>query len=58
MNANQLGEDEIRKRLESHLVPYEELAQNDYNAFTEKRAQLVKKLADRLCDGQIVEGLL
>lgn len=58
MNGNQLGEDEIRRRLESHLVPYQELSSDDYNAFIEKRGELVKKLADRLCDGQIVEGML
>lgn len=36
-----LGEQEIRTRLASHLVPYDEMVNGDYDAFLSKRAEMI-----------------
>lgn len=58
MEASSLGQPEVERRLESHLIPVEKLMANNYDEFIEERAQLMKKVADKLCSGQIVEGKL
>jgi hypothetical protein len=58
MEKSSLGEEEVRRRLESHLVPIEELHANDYPAFIQKRADLIIQWANKLCEGQIIEGML
>ncbi len=46
-----LGEAEVRHRLQSHLVPYDELIKGDYEQFLLARADLVETAMRRLCDG-------
>lgn len=53
-NAAHLGEEEIRARLHSHLIPYDELASGDYEAFLLARAQMVLDRMRRLADGENV----
>ncbi|ATG88318.1 GmrSD restriction endonuclease domain-containing protein [Methylomonas koyamae] len=58
MEASSLGQAEVERRLESHLIPVQLLMSDNYEGFLEERAQLMKKVADKLCSGQIVEGKL
>ena len=58
MDASSLGQAEVERRLESHLIPVQLLMEDNYEGFLEERAQLMKKVADKLCSGQIVEGKL
>ncbi|HDI3180330.1 DUF262 domain-containing protein [Vibrio cholerae] len=58
MEASSLGQPEVERRLESHLIPVVKLMNNNYEEFLEERALLMKKVADKLCSGQIVEGKL
>ncbi len=46
-----LGEAEVRKRLESHLIPYDDLVSGDYPGFLEARATMVASAMERLCAG-------
>jgi len=46
--ASHLGEEKIKKRLKSHLIPFKSLSKNDYSAFLEKRAKLIQKQIDSL----------
>lgn len=41
---------EIKRRLESHLIPYDEMVSGDYDAFLQKRAELVLRTLKKLCD--------
>ncbi|WP_422362517.1 GmrSD restriction endonuclease domain-containing protein [Pyruvatibacter mobilis] len=50
--AADLGDDEVRQRLESHLVPYNELIAGDYDAFVKARAVLVESHMRDLCAGR------
>ena len=67
---NELGEIELRRRLRTHLIPYEQLAvgyqglsdedrrsrvTEDYAAFAEARAGLLAAAAQRACAGQPIE---
>lgn len=58
MEATSLGQAEVERRLESHLIPVIPLMANSYEEFIDERACLIKKVADKLCNGQIVEGKL
>lgn len=58
MEASSLGRSEVERRLESHLIPVAQLMDNNYEAFLNERAQLIKQVVDKLCSGQIVEGKL
>ena len=44
------GESEIRRRLESHIIPFDEMVSGDYDAFLEKRAELVHDYMLELCN--------
>ena len=44
-----LGEDEVRGRLTSHLIPYDEMVNGDYNAFLNARATLIEQAMNELC---------
>jgi len=44
-----LGETEVRARLATHLIPYDEMVAGDYDAFLTKRASLVHGAMTRLC---------
>ena len=48
-----LGEDEVRQRLESHLIPYDALIRGDYETFLETRAELIVEHMEALCSGAI-----
>lgn len=47
-----LGEDEVRRRLSSHLIPFDEMVAGDYKAFLTKRGELVHSAMLELCDAQ------
>lgn len=44
-----LGEDEVRRRLESHLVPYDELVSEDYERFLSVRAERLHAAMRSVC---------
>jgi len=46
-----LGENVVRQRLESHLVPFDALVGNDYDAFLMARAELIHADMTSLCEG-------
>ena len=48
----QLGEAEVRSRLESHMVPYDELLAGDYDAFLMVRAEMIHAAMTKLCEGE------
>lgn len=67
---NALGEEELRRRLRTHLIPYKRLAvgydgmsdeerrarvKNDYEAFLSARAEILAKAARRACEGRTLE---
>ena len=54
LEASVLGEAEIRRRLESHLIPYDPIMQNDYPGFVSARAELMHNLMSKLCRGEAV----
>jgi len=47
-----LGDDELRNRLDSHLIPVEPFLEEDYEAFLAQRARLVFKGMQALVEGQ------
>ncbi|MDH3663755.1 MAG: hypothetical protein OEU92_27700, partial [Alphaproteobacteria bacterium] len=49
-----LGKDEVRRRIETHLIPYEQLMDNDYEEFLEVRSVRLNQVLKRLCDGEYV----
>lgn len=49
-----LGEDEVRRRLESHLVPYDEMVSATYEEFLLERAKRMHSMMVKLCTGQSV----
>lgn len=49
--AAHLGESEVRQRLESHLIPYDALVDGDYDAFLERRADIMLQEIGRLAKG-------
>lgn len=67
VNNSTLGEDELRRRLQTHLIPYPELAvgyeglsdeerrsrvKSDYDTFLDARAKLLGSVAQCVCTGQ------
>lgn len=68
-----LGEEELKRRLRTHLIPYAKLAvgyigisdderrsrvKNDYNAFLSARAEILAKAAHEACEGKALELLI
>jgi hypothetical protein len=49
--AASLGEDVVKQRLESHLVPFDALVADDYDAFLLARAELLHADMTKLCNG-------
>ena len=43
-------EAEVRRRLESHIIPFDEMVSGDYDAFLEKRAELIHASMLTLCN--------
>ena len=50
--ATELGEEELRRRLATHLIPVEEFKKGDYEAFLKARARLVWEGAQALIRGE------
>jgi len=50
--GSNLGEAEIRARLASHLIPFDEMVGGDYEAFLSARAELVHDAMNTLCGGE------
>ena len=48
-DGSSLGDAEVKARLASHLIPFDEMAGGDYGAFLKKRASLVHDAMIRLC---------
>lgn len=48
-DGTDLGEAEVRARLATHLIPYDEMVAGDYDAFLDRRASLVHAAMTRLC---------
>ena len=44
-----LGDPEIKARLESHLIPFDEMVKGDYRAFLERRAGMIHSAMSSLC---------
>jgi hypothetical protein len=44
-----LGEAEVRARLATHLIPFDEMLSNDYQAFLNKRASILFGAMTKLC---------
>jgi hypothetical protein len=51
--AATLGEDEVRRRLTSHLIDYDDLAGGDFEAFLDRRAEQAHAAITRLCAGEV-----
>lgn len=49
-DGTKLGETEVKSRLASHLIPYAEMVENDYDAFLTARSQLVYTAMKELCE--------
>ena len=62
IDKSTLGEEEIRRRLESHLIPWEEFSSDSpdvpqaYRRFLEARAELMVKALHDLCNGGEPKG--
>ena len=53
MEGSNLGEEEIRHRMQSHLIPYESIRSEDYGTFLSQRADLVLARMTDLCSGGV-----
>lgn len=51
--AANLGSPEVQQRLASHLIPYDELIEGDYEKFLIARAQMIEERMKLLCQGKI-----
>lgn len=64
-----LGESEVKRRLTTHLIPYSKLSvgydglsddlrkpkvRGDYQAFLQKRAEIMEQVASKLCTGSMI----
>jgi hypothetical protein len=47
--ASKLGEDEIRRRLATHLIDLDMLTAGNYEGFLDSRAEMIRDVADGLC---------
>jgi hypothetical protein len=54
IDGSSLGEAEVGRRLESHLIPIDEFMANDYSSFLTARAEQTHSLMQRLCNGEAV----
>jgi hypothetical protein len=50
-DGTQLGDEELKARLASHFIPYDEMVKNDYKSFLDERAKLIHAAMLRICDG-------
>jgi hypothetical protein len=54
--GSSLGEDEVRRRLETHLVPYDELSSSSYDEFLLARATKMHSVMLSLCSGKALSS--
>ena len=54
LEGTPLGEAEVRQRLSSHLIPYDEMVAGGYPAFLEERASLIHEKMLKLCQAGII----
>lgn len=50
-DGTELGEAEVKARLATHLIPYDEMVADDYQAFLKERARLIHTAMTTLCAG-------
>lgn len=50
LEGTPLGEAEVRQRLASHLIPFDEMATSDYSQFLQERARRVREKMLKLCE--------
>jgi hypothetical protein len=50
-DGNELGDNEVKARLDSHLIPFEEMVAGDYDKFLAARAAMVYSRMTGLCTG-------
>jgi hypothetical protein len=48
-DGSSLGDAEVKARLTSHLIPYDEMIAGDYDAFLKERASLIYDAMTKLC---------
>lgn len=48
-DGTNLGDYEVRARLATHLIPFDEMVKNDYPAFLDKRAHIVRDAMEKMC---------
>jgi len=48
-DGSNLGDTEVKARLASHLIPYEEMVAGDYKAFLETRASMIHAAMTKVC---------
>lgn len=51
MEASSHGDEEIERRLNSHLIPHEQIIDEQYDEFLKKRAELILDNMRKLCTG-------
>ena len=51
--ADNVSESQVRQRVESHLIPYNELVADDFKNFLNVRARLIHKAMKKLTDGSL-----
>lgn len=49
-DGSSIGEAGVRARLDSHLIPFDEMVAGDYEAFLRARASLIEAAMNDLCD--------
>ena len=52
VEAAALGSEALRNRLRSHAIPYEPMADGDYDAFLSSRAEMLEAGIGALCSGE------
>lgn len=53
-DGTNLGEVELRYRLNSHIIPYDEMIAGDYDAFINKRAEMITKAMQSISNGESI----
>jgi hypothetical protein len=48
-DGSNLGDAEVKARLASHLIPFEELVEGNYDRFLEKRTSLIHSAMTTIC---------
>ena len=51
--ADNVSESQVRQRVESHLIPYNDLIANDFKNFLHVRAKLIHKAMEKLTSGSL-----